>query len=410
MNNIDELLKRFASYRDFIQEHDSSILRSEFQSTIQSLSIRIIGILFSFVRLFIKPCKCDFLFLFFSEVDKSALDGVIEKIQKSNKSVKIEVFSSKLDRLKKLAFGFVPYNVPYRLCGTFSFARFIREKYNPSMVVLIEDYALYPSVLRHAYGFKLANIAHGVLANDWDHSYIDYNYYLIFGESSLNHMQLNNNLFGSTEAIITGTYYLKGFSKVGAICVTGGVIIYLSQYLNPRVRDHLEYSDSVMIAYAVANPGKKIIIKLHPLEDDEVWIHQTSHIKNITILPQRMPVSEAIKGVSIAVSAWSNSLVEAAACGCPVISIDRTNYSRNALDIDSYFPIVSDVSGFSAAVDLICENYKRYVAKARGFSGYHLHNIGCGESEISLRLMDLVDKVEVKSINIREKRNWRVYP
>ena len=109
---------------------------------------------------------------------------------------------------------------------------------------------------------------------------------------------------------------------------------------------------------------------------------------------------------SVAVSAWSNALVVATWLGCPIISIDRTNYARNNLDIDEYFPVVEDVDTFSNAISLINNNNQVYMERCKEFSRYHFGDCNNVNKIMSRNLIRIIQGGEVPYVDISENNSW----
>jgi len=373
------------------------------------MALFFIGLVSSLTAFFNKK-TVDFYFLFGCEFDKSNMSGVINFLENKGYKVKVDLYSKSIDRIFSLAFGYIPWNIPCYLARDYSIASYINN-FSPKLVVFIDNIEFKSTILRHVYHIKTLNIAHGVRINDWDHSYIDFDYYFVFGESSLNHMRKNKNLFGSTKAVITGSYFVDGIVSNRDLqkkntCFT---VLFLSQWLHPRVAADLSFSRDILLSYAKINSSIKIVIKLHPLEDENQkneWNKIIAGLVNVEILEHNVSLKDAIEMSSVAVSAWSNALVVATWLGCPIISIDRTNYARNNLDIDEYFPVVEDVDTFSNAIYLIKNNNQVYMERCKEFSRYHFGDCNNVNKIMSRNLIRIIQGGEVPYVDISENNSW----
>lgn len=398
-------LHRLVTYYKWLSQYTLTTPGSVCQ--IKFVALFFMGLFLSLLRLFKKKEPVDFYFIIGCDFDKNNLRDVIRRLRGEGYTVKLDLYNQNRDRVRALSFGYVPWNIPCYLARDYSVASYI-SYFSPKVVVFIDNIDFKSTILRHRYKIKTVNIAHGVRINDWDHSYIDFDYYFVFGQSSVNHMKKNENLFGNTRAVITGSYYVDHiprvkFEKEKNIKLT---ILFLSQWLHPRVKEDLNFTRLILLSYAQLNPLIKIIIKLHPLEVGGKW-KQVTAMQNVEVLKDSVSLEKAIEMSDISVSSWSNAMVVATWMGCPIISIDRTSYARNNLDLDEYFPLVSNVEDFSKAVDMINNNQKRYENKCRVFSKYHFSDIDSGSPKIAEYLSKIIQGNDrIPYAEISENISW----
>jgi hypothetical protein len=212
----------------------------------------------------------------------------------------------------------------------------------------------------------------------------------LFGESSLLHLRNNRNLFGKTIPIVTGSPFFNG--KGNKVCIQNNkkYIVYFSQYLNKRVESDLLFSNKIFIEFSKNNPERKIIIKLHPLESKCMWSNKIRNISNVELSDDDSELFELLNHAFISLVAWSNASIESAIANCPVISIDRSGFANNNLEISNYFPVVKSVNELERAVINVESNYRRYIDVCKDYVAYHVGHVGHSQNYIADIIYDIL--------------------
>jgi len=396
--------ERYKKYKILFEKKLSNYKQSETKLFIKNILIRTVGILGTISRKLSKRKKVDVLFLLNSEQTHKRIKPIINYVN-NELTVEVSIRNNIISNIKKFRLGMVPFNIPIELIADYSEAKYYSEIYEPKIIVMIENESLLSSYLKNLTDAKTINVAHGVRTNLIEHSNIDYDYYLIFGKSSLKHLKNNPYLFGTTTPIITGSPFLGAYKIDKKINHERKNIIYLAQYENSRVRDHLHFSNEIFIKFAKRNPNKPCIIKPHPLDDNQTWKMRTKGIKNVAILNKESNILNAINSAYVSVIAWSNAALESALIECPIIAIDRSGLANNNLDISDYFPVVKDVIEFENALLDIEKNHEKYKEVCKRFVDYHLGNIENSQKKIAETIVGIFNNTCVHLETITSNKN-----
>jgi len=382
--------ERYKKYKILFEKKLSNYKQSETKLFIKNILIRTVGILGTISRKLSKRKKVDVLFLLNSEQTHKRIKPIINYVN-NELTVEVSIRNNIISNIKKFRLGMVPFNIPIELIADYSEAKYYSEIYEPKIIVMIENESLLSSYLKNLTDAKTINVAHGVRTNLIEHSNIDYDYYLIFGKSSLKHLKNNPYLFGTTTPIITGSPFLGAYKIDKKINHERKNIIYLAQYENSRVRDHLHFSNEIFIKFAKRNPNKSCVIKPHPLDENRIWEIRTKDIKNITVLDKDSNIINALNSAYVSVVSWSNASLESALIECPIISIDRSGYADNNLDMSEFFPVVKNVSDFEIALLGIENDYEKYKDACKRFVDYHLGDIENSQKKIADTIIEIIN-------------------
>jgi hypothetical protein len=403
----DSKINRFISYKRYLQSNYSSgfLKKPVFLFFITSI-IRLAGVIRSIYFQLKRKKQVDILFLMGCREDAIRVMPIVNILDDNGIETGVEIRASRLSGLKRLAFGFVPFKVPSELVLDYAEAAYYAGTYNASAIAMMENSCLYPSFLKELMVTKTVNIAHGVRVNAWEHSYIDFDYYLLFGESSIKHLQENRYLFGSTRALLTGSPFVdKRLASVTPTC-NGGHIVYFSQYQNPLVKNDILFSHDLFKGFVDKHPEVKFVIKLHPLEDETYWVANTSHFDNVEIVAGVSNIHEVLSGAFCSIVAWSNCAVESAIAKCPVIAIDQSGYANKYLEISDYFPVVDSIDDLETASVEIKDSYQLYQVKCQEFAEYHMNHAENAQQIIAGTLTEILTAESPGARLITESYSW----
>jgi len=398
-------IKRLKNYKIFIERNLIIYKKSKYKSLIKNILVRLSGLIGTALRLHRQARKIDILFILNCNKTNERIRPIIEYINEAL-DIEVEIRRNILKNIISLKLGIIPLNIPVLLTDEYSEARYYSEIYDPKVIVLLENESILSSFLKHFTHAKIVNIAHGVRTNLVEHSNINYDYYLIYGKSSLVHMKNNPYLFGNTVPVITGSPFIKNVTKKCNENYKIQSVIYFSQYQNKRVKDYLSFSNNIFIKFAIKNPYVKCIVKPHPLENTDYWLNLVKGIHNIQIVDSKVDIFDILKPGVVSVVAWSNAALESALVNCPIISIDGSGFADNNLDISKYFPVVTSVSEFECALDAIQKNYLEYQEVCKKFVNYHLGYTNDSYIKVAETIINILKGEYLSHYSLTENINW----
>ena len=298
-------------------------------------------------------------------------------------------------RIRPAAFAVLP-----ELFRTAAQARALVEVHRPTVVVTQTDSLLMSPFLRSQLPGTscYVNLAHAVVPNEIGHSMTDFDYFFVFGESSLHHLRRNPIRIGTTKVVLTGS----PFVEAGQVAVRRRPprdtrkVLYASSWLTPAFRDMQIQCANTVLTWARNRPDVALTIKLHPLEDPGLLRSLVGGAQNVTILDQKTNLFAALEDADLLLHQGSCSSVEAALLGIPSLVIrgdnmpeDVARARREFLEEERFFgPAVFTPADLNAAYARVFNNPDEYVARAERYADHH-HVAGGGVERIARDLAAL---------------------
>ena len=254
-------------------------------------------------------------------------------------------------------------------------SNYIVQKYQPKILITFTHNSIISSFFRDdmsAVGGKYINIAHAVLGSEHQFSMFDFDYYFIYGQSSLENIKQNNNRFGSTRLIKTGSIFFP--VELSTIPYKKSKnVLFFSTWLPDFVRDILVDNANIVIDWAKEHPDYTLYIKMHHLEDPEFIKGLATGIKNIVILDKSVSMIDALTNVSIVLTSWSNASIEAASANRPVVVVNNSDILDNYLHFEKYFlQRCKSTVELHNSIEKVLTDYEYFIGQCEKFTSFHL--------------------------------------
>ncbi len=331
--------------------------------------------------------------------EQPRLQGLVAQLARHGLTVRHERLdlgdSQRDDRIRPAAFAVLP-----ELFRTAAYARALIEVHRPAVVVTLEESLILSPFLRSERHGRACyvNLAHGVVPNETGHSMTDFDYFFVFGESSLHHLRRNPVRIGTTRVVMTGSPYVEA-SQVGIRRRPPRdtrKVLYASSWLTPSLREMQSQRTKTVLTWAQNRPDVALTIKLHPLEDPSLMRSLVAGDRNVTILDQQTDLFAALADADLLLHQSSNSSVEAALLGIPsLVILDNNAHEgvararREYLEEERFFgPAVYSPADLNAAFERVSHNDAEYVARAQQYANHH-HIPGGGVENIARQLAAL---------------------
>jgi len=364
--------------------------------------------------------ECDILVVGTCDVDINNSIGVWNKLIQSGFSVKQIVLKAytkyHFNKLGDLSFDIT---TPASLFFEQLYSKYIVKKYNPKIICSFISSGVIPSLLKSEMkgkGFTIF-ISHAIIPITDNYTSLDYDYYLIFGQSSLVNLQKLPLRIGSPKIILSGSPMISKNYSLKPINVPIKTLLYFSTWGIETFEERFEVlrkSFDVIIKWAIKHPEYNLLIKLHPLENGKYVYEHTSKIKNITILDKDTSMIDALKNVSIVITTFSVASIEAAMMNRPIIVcnydlLDKRSadsYKSDAfLHLEKFFPPrARNVEDLHDRITTVEKNYKYYVSQCQKYAKYHLGHTTDSQEHISEIISAIYSgKENFKYIKLTEK-------
>lgn len=241
--------------------------------------------------------------------------------------------------------------VPLRYYAHAAYAEWLARRGNPRLVLNERHGSLVMPFLRlalNAQGKRLAQLSHATLVDRSRRlSMTDYDYYLLFGQSSLDALQRRTLRFGSTRTILAGSYLID------------------RQYDLPMAASGLR------VLVLGVGPDKEARPSIHLARPDA-------------------SLAAALEQNSVVLNIMSNAALEASLAQRPVIYINVSD-DPDILEQARFFgECVTDLDMLEKRLDWLPRNYQQAVCETRAFARYHLaHGVQgqCRTAEVIDRLV-----------------------
>ncbi|UJF25318.1 hypothetical protein L0B52_04005 [Suttonella sp. R2A3] len=212
-------------------------------------------------------------------------------------------------------------------------------------------------------GAKLINIPHCVIGTGSNYSIIDFDYYFIYGDSSIDNLNRGVGIHihsGSTKLVKIGPLMceiddgLKLSSEHVAKISNSNferVVIYSSAFTkNTAVQKLLELTHEMVVDFAKKDPNTLIIVTLHPCETVNVFWHKYKKLINLIVLPSGHNKDELASYASVHLTMLSNSVIDYGLRGLDSIIIRYSDYGEDFLQFSKFFKVCSSAEELMLAV------------------------------------------------------------
>lgn len=254
-----------------------------------------------------------------------------------------------------------------------AYARWLVTRYQPRVILTDKNGSALAPFLK-AYTKPtgtLVHVAHSIPTDNFrKFSMNAYDYYFLFGESSLQRLQQRlqqRRLFGDSQAVLTGTYAthlpipLPAQQDTVLVLGTGPA---------------LEQTASVRHAYAVILhaarllPAMQFVVKPHPRSTEAIWL-QHSPPPNLRVLPPDTDTSLALTDAFVAVGSFTNAAIDCALQQRPFILVAEGDKDPQ-LDIHTMAPICHTAQHLADTLQAVAQAPASWRERAQAFAAHHV--------------------------------------
>jgi len=277
--------------------------------------------------------------------------------------------------LRKRMLKAPPYQVPTRYFGIAAYAEWLAAYYQPRILLNERNGSLYAPFLRlalNARGGLLVHLAHATTVESSRRLGMnDYDYYFLFGRSSLEALQARKLRFGSSMMVLVGSHMIDRAFDMPPASPTQRKILVLG--VGPDKEKEKAYRDAYILVarWAEKNLEHKVLVKCHPRSDMGLW-QKLALSSNIEVLSADIPLCQALEQASVVVSIMSNAVIEAGLARRPVIYVGAGG-NADIFEQERFFGCaVGNSEEFSDRIKAVEENYSSSVRVAENFAAFHL--------------------------------------
>ena len=246
-------------------------------------------------------------------------------------------------------------------------------------------------------------IPHGKIRNSYRHSCFTFDYYLVFGESSIEKIIENKLRLGNTKLVKTGSAFIPENFKLD-VCRNYKNILFFSNWAvdhHPESKRGFE----IVVNWAITQPEYNLYIRLHPLEDGNYVKEKVKGIKNIFVQDKSLTLKQSLKNISLTIATGSNASIEAALLNRPsVVALDRdfipesedVYESDNNFYLEKYFlERAKNAEQLHERIKQIFRNYDFYLEQCKKYVKYHLEF----STDASQYIAEIIEKIYINDDN-----------
>ncbi|MDD1510122.1 capsule biosynthesis protein [Pseudomonas sp. CNPSo 3701] len=273
-----------------------------------------------------------------------------------------------------------PFPIPVRYFGYAAHAQWLVERYHPRVLLNDRNGSLYAPFLRLALNARqnlLVHLAHATTVESSRRLGMnDYDYYFLFGRSSLEALQKRTLRFGSSTAVLAGSHMIDNTYDLAPADPELRTILILGVGPDKEKEAGYKAAYELLRDWAREHSEYKVLFRAHPRSQAAFWRQVASEIPQLTVLSRDCHLADALQRASMVINIMSNAVIEAALARRPVISISVSG-ERDIFALQRFFgPGVASVDALQAQVSAAERGYRAAVEQSSDFAEYHLAN-GC---------------------------------
>ncbi|QQE89466.1 capsule biosynthesis protein [Azotobacter chroococcum] len=269
-----------------------------------------------------------------------------------------------------------PQPVPLRYFGYAAYAEWLVERYDPRLLINDRNGSLCSPFLRlslNRRGRPLVHLAHATtLESSRRLGMTDYDYYFLFGQSSLDALRERPLRFGGTQAVLSGSHMVDRAYDLPPAEAALRTLLILGVGPDKEKEAGYRRTYALLRDWAADNPHYRVLVKAHPRSQVPFWQEAAAQHAHIEVLPAGCSLAEALGRASVVVNIMSNAVVEAALARRPVIYVNAGD-DRDIFAQERFFGgRIDSLSALTQRVAWIEGHYLPSLEKAREFAEYHL--------------------------------------
>lgn len=298
-----------------------------------------------------------------------------------------------------------PFFVPTRYYGLAAYAEWLVEHFQPRILLNDRNGSLYSPFLRLSLNVRqrlLVHLAHATTVEPSQRLGMnDYDYYFLFGQSSLNALNARNLIFGESRVILSGSHMIDDTYDLPAADPKAKTVLILG--VGPDKEKEIGYQKTYRLLreWARSNPTYKVLFKAHPRSSAVFWRETSRVLENVSVLT--CPLAEALRMSSLVVNIMSNAVLESALARRPVIYFNASGQT-DIFDQERFFDACAkSAEELSVRFKSIETDYSMWVSRSELFAEYHLSEHCAGLNKTVFYLDSLINNNEIKFVRLLQR-------
>lgn len=326
----------------------------------------------------IVPEPCDFLLLQSSPrvILLQRKKSFIEALRNRGHRLIETALPEMRDLLVSRMFKRPPHPLPLRYFACAAHAAWLVAKYQPKILLNDRNGSLYSPFLRlalNAEGLLLVHLAHSTTVEASRRLGMnDYDYYFLFGRSSLKALQARKLRFGDTTAVLAGSHMIDESYALPAPDPALKTVLVLGLGPDKEKVAGYQVTYALLRDWAERHPEYRVLVKAHPRSHMEFWGEAERRLPNVRVLPRQCTLAQALGMASIVVNIMSNAVIEAALAKRPVLFVHCGN-AKDILSQGQFFGgQIETMEALEKGMQALEQDYTLSRQRSEAFADYHL--------------------------------------
>lgn len=287
-----------------------------------------------------------------------------------------------------------PQSVPLRYLVYAAHAQWLVMTYQPKVLINERNGSLHAPFLRLALaarGARLLHLAHAAtLESSRRLAMNDFDYYGVFGRSSLVALQERTLRFGESTVVLVGSYLADETYDLPPADPALQTLLILGVGPDREKEPGYQRTYQMLCNWAGQHPHYRVLFKRHPRSKAQFWSDAALQFTNIELLDIKCSLAQALAQSSVVINIMSNAGIEAGLAGRPVIHVN----AGSDVDVFSHSlffgPQIRNEEALSRQLQMLEQDYQGQVAQARRFADYHLVHGSQGLAKTTLLVENLL--------------------
>jgi hypothetical protein len=217
----------------------------------------------------------------------------------------------------------------------------------------------------------------------------DYDFYFLFGQSSLQALQARRLLFGQSRAVLSGSHMIDRAYELPAASRAVQTLLVLGVGPDKEKQPGYQQTYRLLREWAEQNPHYRVLVKAHPRSQVPFWQQAAAESRNIAVLPSTCSLAAALEQASLVVNIMSNAVIEAALARRPVIYANASG-EREIFSQEQFLGArVTSRAELQQRIAQIETAYAQAVDNSARFAEFHLAH-GCRGLECCVETLELL--------------------
>ena len=282
--------------------------------------------------------------------------------------------------LRKRMLKAPPFSVPTRYFGLAAYAQWLVELHQPKILLNDRNGSLYTPFLRLALNARerlLVHLAHATTVESSRRLGMnDYDYYFLFGQSSLEALQARTLRFGSSQVVLAGSHMIDQSFDMAPADLAQRVLLVLGVGPDKEKEPGYQQTYALLRDWARSNPQYRVLVKAHPRSQVPFWQDAAGALDNLQVLPSDCSLSAALQQASLVVNIMSNAVIEAALAKRPILYVNASGEVDIFAQERFLGPCITHLAALQQAIRAVESEPEQALVNSAAFAEHPLAN-GC---------------------------------